>query len=122
MIYFSSQSFMGLSKNERKDVILTNKGKMFSFRVSESDLLKIRNRAEKAKLSMSAFILSVALNKDIIIVEGLDNSLTELKAIGRNLNRLTTLCNMGKIQSLELAEIKQQFGDIMDSIINLKAG
>jgi len=113
---------MGLSKNERKEVILTNKGKMFSFRVSESDLLKIRNRAEKAKLSMSAFILSVALNKDIIIVEGLDNSLTELKAIGRNLNRLTTLCNMGKIQSLELAEIKQQFGDIMDSIINLKAG
>jgi len=95
---------------------------MFSFRVSESDLLKIRNRAEKAKLSMSAFILSVALNKEIIIIEGLDESLVELKAIGRNLNQLTTLCNMGKIEALELADLKQQFGDVLESIINLKAG
>ena len=95
---------------------------MFSFRVSESDLLKIRNRAEKAKLSMSAFILSVALNKEIIIIEGRDESLVELKAIGRNLNQLTTLCNMGKIEALELADLKQQFGDVLESIINLKAG
>ena len=95
---------------------------MFSFRISESDLSKIRNRAEKVKLSMSAFILSVALNKEIIIVEGLDESLAELKAIGRNLNQLTTLCNMGKIQAVELAEIKRQFGAVVESITGLKAG
>ena len=71
---------------------------------------------------MSAFILSTVLDKEIIIVEGLDESLTELKAIGRNLNQLTTLCNMGKIQTLELAEIKQQFGVMIESITNLKAG
>jgi len=95
---------------------------MFSFRISESDLLKIRNRAEKAKLSMSAFILSVALGKEIIIVEGLEKSLAELKAIGRNLNQLTVLCNMGKIQAVELAEIKRQFGAVVESITGLKAG
>ena len=71
---------------------------------------------------MSAFILSVALNKEIIIVEGLDESLAELKAIGRNLNQLTTLCNMGKIQAVELAEIKRQFGAAVESITGLKAG
>ena len=71
---------------------------------------------------MSAFILSMALGKEIIIVEGLENSLAELKAIGRNLNQLTTLCNMGKIQALELAEIKWQFGAVVESITGLKAG
>ena len=95
---------------------------MFCFRLSESDYLRIQSRAEKAKISMSAFILSTALGKEIIIVEGLDKSLAELKAIGRNLNQLTTLCNMGKIQALELSEIKQQFGAVVESISGLKAG
>jgi len=71
---------------------------------------------------MSAFILSTALGKEIIIVEGLEKSLAELKAIGRNLNQLTTLCNMGKIQALELAEIKRQFGAVVEAVTSLKAG
>ena len=71
---------------------------------------------------MTAFILSAALDKPIIIVDGLEKSLAELKAIGRNLNQLTTLCNMGKIQALELAEIKGQFGAIVESVTGLKAG
>ena len=71
---------------------------------------------------MSAYILSTALDKKIIIVEGLEKSLAELKAIGRNLNQLTTLCNMGKIQAVELDEIKSQFGMIVESIAGLKAG
>lgn len=99
-----------------------NKSRMFCFRLSESDYMRIQNRAEKAKLSMSAFILSTALGKEIIIVEGLGKSLAELKAIGRNLNQLTTLCNMGKIQALELDEIKSQFGAVVESITGLKAG
>lgn len=95
---------------------------MFCFRLSESDYLRIQHRAEKSKLSMSAFILSAALGKEIVIVEGLEDSLSELKAIGRNLNQLTTLCNMGKLQALELAEIKSQFGAVVESITGLKVG
>lgn len=99
-----------------------NKSKMFCFRLSESDYLRIRNRAEKAKLSMSAYILSTALDKELIIVEGLEKTFAELKAIGRNLNQLTTLCNMGKLQAVELDEIKSQFGMIVESIARLKVG
>jgi len=98
-----------------------NKSKMFCFRLSESDYLRIHNKAEKAKLSMTAFILSATLGKEIIVVEGLDKSISELKAIGRNLNQLTTLCNMGKIKCLDLVVIKQKFGAIVESIADLKA-
>ena len=100
----------------------TNKNRMFCFRLSESDYVRIHSRAEKARLSMTAFILSAALDKPIIIVDGLEKSLAELKAIGRNLNQLTTLCNMGKIQALELAEVKSQFGAVVESVTGLKAG
>jgi hypothetical protein len=104
-----------------KGVRIANKSRMFSFRLNESDYLRIRNKAEKGKLSMTAFILSAVFNKEITVVEGLDKSLAELKAIGRNLNQITTLCNMGKIRCLELADIKQQFGAVVESVTKLKA-
>jgi len=81
----------------------------------------IQNKAEKANLSMTAFILSATLGREIIIVNGLENYFAELKAIGNNLNQLTTLCNMGKIRALELAEIKTEFGKIVEAVIALKA-
>ena len=71
---------------------------------------------------MSAFVLLTALDRKIIVVEGLEKSIAELKAIGRNLNQLTTLCNMGKIQALELSDLKKQFGAIVETISDLKGG
>lgn len=117
-----SENLPPILRTRERSVRTTNKSRMFCFRLSESDYLRIHSRAEKSKLSMSAFILSMALGKEIIIIEGLENSIAELKAIGRNLNQLTTLCNMGKIQALELAEIKRQFGTVVESITGLKAG
>jgi len=84
------------------------KSRMFAFRISEGDYLTIRSKAMKAKLSMTAFITNAALDKKIAVVEGLDETARELKGIGRNLNQLTTLCNMGKIQSLDLSDTKEQ--------------
>ena len=71
---------------------------------------------------MSAFILSVALGKEIIVVEGLEKSLAELKSIGRNLNQLTTLCHMGKIYAAELTDLKRRFGAVVEAVTALKAG
>lgn len=96
-----------------------NKSKMFCFRLSEKDCLSIQHKAEKAKLNMTAYITTSSLNKQIVVIEGLDNFITELKSIGRNLNQLTTLCNMGKIQSVGLAEIKERFGAVLDGIMAL---
>ena len=49
--------------------------------------------------------------KTITIVDGLPEILKEVKAIGRNLNQLTTLCNMGKIICPELFELKEQYSN-----------
>jgi hypothetical protein len=104
----------------KKEKII-RKSKMFSFRLSEADYQRIHAKAERSNLTMTAFITTAALGKKIVIVEGFDKSIAELKAIGRNLNQLTTLCNMGKIQALELGDIKRQFGRVTENIAALKA-
>ena len=47
---------------------------------------------------------------------------TAITLIGRNLNQLTTLCNMGKITALDLSEVKQGFGAVFDLLSKTAMG
>lgn len=98
---------------------MVNKSKMFSFRISEKDYLTIQRKAAKAKLSMTDFITNSALDKKIAVVNGLGETARELKGIGRNLNQLTTLCNMGKIHSLDLKDTKEDLRQIYIALLNI---
>ena len=95
------------------------KTKMFSMRFNEYDFERIKRNADKARMDMTGYITTSALNKQVVVIDGLDKAISELKGIGRNLNQLTTLCNMGKIQSLDLAEVKNSFGAIFDRLCDL---
>lgn len=96
------------------------KSKMFTMRMSENDYIFIKHRADKANMDMTGYLTSSALDKKIVVVDGLDKVLSELKAIGRNLNQLTTLCNMGRIKCPELAEVRQDFEMVFDSLYDLQ--
>ena len=67
---------------------------MIAMRFRESDYAAIKKKAEKVNMNFTEFITASALNKRITVIEGLDGVLKEQKAIGRNLNQLTTLCNI----------------------------
>jgi hypothetical protein len=95
------------------------KTKMVSMRFNEHELNKIKEKAKTAKMDVTGFITAAALNKPIVIIGGLDDVLKEQKAIGRNLNQLTTLCNMGKIQCLGLSEIKTAYGVLLNKLCEL---
>lgn len=94
------------------------KERMFAMRMSKLDYDCIQHKAEQAGMSMTAFITASALDKNITVVDGLDKVLAELKAIGKNLNQLTILCNMGRITCLDLTEIKSSFGTVFDYLYN----
>lgn len=64
-------------------------------------------------MNFTEFVTRSALNKQITVVDGLPEFLKEVKAIGRNLNQLTTLCNMGKIICPELSELKEQYSNVV---------
>ncbi|HHV99504.1 MAG TPA: plasmid mobilization relaxosome protein MobC [Clostridiaceae bacterium] len=91
-----------------------SKEKMFAMRMSQTDYDRIQHKAKQVGMSMTSFITASALDKNIVVVDGLDRVIAELKAICKNLNQLTILCNMGRINCLDLSEIKSSFGMIFD--------
>lgn len=85
------------------------KNKKLSIRISETDLVKIHQKSIKAKLSLTDYVTRSCLGKQIFVIDGLDEVIRQQKAIGRNLNQLTTLCNMGKVNVINLAELTNQY-------------
>ena len=89
------------------------KSKIVALRFRESDHQRIKQKAEKAKMNFTEFVTTSALGKKVMVIEGLDEVLKEQKAIGRNINQLTTLCNMGRITCPELKEVKEQYAQVL---------
>ena len=54
------------------------KDKTYAFRVSSSDLKKIKSQAKRAKMTVTDYLTTCALNKEIKIIDGLDPLLSEL--------------------------------------------
>ena len=92
---------------------------MVAMRFSKAEHTAIKLKADRAKMNFTKFVTASALNKPIVIINGIDEMLAEQKAIGRNLNQLTMLCNMGKIQCPDLAEVKKGYTMLCDYIYNL---
>ena len=83
------------------------KDKNFAFRVSEKDLDTIKNKAKKAKMTVTDYITQSALGKEIIIIDGLPEIVSQLKKIGNNLNQLTMLSHQGLINTVKLDETEE---------------
>lgn len=77
-----------------------------SIRISESDLQKIHNKADKANLTLTEYITKACLGKQIFVVDGLDEIIRQQKAIGRNLNQIATLCIWVKSFALILLNLQ----------------
>jgi len=95
------------------------KDKKFAFRVSERDLNQVRMKAKRARMTVTDYLVASALNKDIVVIDGVDGLITQMKAVGRNLNQLTTLAHMGRIQAVRLDEVMEVFGDIVTALRDL---
>jgi hypothetical protein len=88
------------------------KNKTFAFRISECDLNAARRKATAAKMTVTDYFTACALGKEIVVVDGLPELVAQLKGIGRNLNQLATLSNMGRIQAVDLAGCKEHLATI----------
>lgn len=95
------------------------KDKKFAFRVSERDLNQIRIKAKRARMTVTDYLVTSALGKEIVVIDGVEGLITQMKAVGKNLNQLTTLTHMGRIQAVRLDEARESFGDIAAAIRDL---
>ena len=86
------------------------KNRKLSIRISEADLQTIHQRAEKANMTLTDYVTACCLGKEIVVIHGLDEVIRQQKGIGRNLNQLTTLANMGKVKVVYLQELTDAYG------------
>ena len=75
---------------------------------------QLQARARDANMTLTNYLIICGLGQEIVRIDGLDNLLSELKAQGRNLNRLTTLANMGRITVLRGDDLIGEYTRLCD--------
>ncbi len=95
------------------------KNERFNIRMTPQEKAAVLGRAKRAGRTASEFMIDTALNRRIIVIDGLPDMVRELKALGRNLNQLMILCNMGKVQAVKLDEFEETLADIHSELRKL---
>ena len=95
-----------------------NKNKHFNFRVNEKEYNKIKSKIEKSNLNTSEYLLRTAMKKEIIVIDGLEEIIIQLRKIGNNINQLTKLCNQGRLTNINLEDVKKEMKSIWQ-LLNL---
>ena len=88
------------------------KNRKLSIRISEADWQQVHDKAEKADMTLTEYVTACCLGKRIVVIDGLDEVIRQQKAIGRNLNQLTTLANMGKVKTVYLKELTDAYAQV----------
>ena len=99
------------------------KNKKLSIRISEADWQRVHDKAEQANMTLTEYITDCCLGKQIVVINGLDKVIRQKKAIGRNLNQLTTLANMGKVKTVYLKELTDAYalvGSLLSDILKAR--
>lgn len=63
------------------------KDKIITIRVSEKEKKRLIEKSEIVKLSLSEYLIKRGLDKEIVIVDGLNEVVAELRRIGNNINQ-----------------------------------
>lgn len=95
------------------------KDRKMSIRISDANLQQIHDRASHAGMTLTEYVTACCLGKRIVVVEGLEEVIRQQKGIGRNLNQLTTLANMGKIRTVSLWELSEQYAQVSSLLADL---
>lgn len=90
---------------QKKEVRIT-------LRLAQEQYDSIAAKAETAQMPVGAYVRAAALRHKVVVVEGLEEITHELKGIGRSINQLVVLCNMGKIKEVHLDDTWQALSQV----------
>lgn len=98
----------------RKRNIQTN------IRMTEKEIDGIKKKAKSANMSFSNYVISSALNNEIIVIDGIKDFTHQLSKIGINLNQLTMLCHQGKINCADITSVNKVLNDLWEYLISIR--
>lgn len=96
------------------------KTEVIPIRVTKADKSIIEAKAKVAGVSRSKYIENAALDKKIIIIDGIKDLTHEVSKIGTNLNQLAILAHQGKITSPDLFGTQDALKEILKALIKLQ--
>lgn len=92
----------------KNGVIAIGKNCEIKFRVTKENLETIRQNANTANRTLTAFLTERGLDdKSLIVLEDLRPVCHELRKIGTNLNQLTMLAHQGRISCVDLTAFSE---------------
>lgn len=90
---------------QKKEVRIT-------LRLTRKQYDSIAAKAETAQMSVGAYVRAAALRHRVVVIDGLKEITHELKGIGRSINQLVVLCNMGRIKEVHLGDAWQSLSQV----------
>ena len=112
-----SKTTLKYLKNEVK-TLKDDKVKRLNCRVTEREYKNFEKKVEKSKLTKSEFMRKSILEKDIIVIDDVKELVSQIKAIGINLNQLTRAVNSGEISDIrELKEMKSDLDYVWRAVL-----
>lgn len=98
---------------------MRNRNKQVNIRMTEKEYLEIKKKANLGKKTFSNFMISGALDKNVVVINEVRQFVRQLSKIGNNLNQLTVLCHQGKIKCLDLKETKTSITGIYSVLLDI---
>ena len=101
---------------------MITKTRKLSIRVSEDELAGIRKKAAQAQLNLTDYVVKSCLRQPITVIPYLKEVLAQQRAIGNNLNQLTTLAHLGRVHVVDLSRLSQEHAALQAGLRALMEG
>ena len=98
---------------------MRKRNRTITIRCTDDEYERIHSKAQRHKLSLSDFVLRSALDKKIVVVDGLGEVAKQQKAIGRNLNQIAMLAHEGRLHSVRLDELVEQHKAVTAAVCDI---
>ena len=95
---------------------MNSKTEILKFRVTPKEKEIMNCKALSCDKTVSMYLRDCALEKEIKIINGVDNVAEELKRIGNNINQIARGVNAGYITAVNLTETRKELIEIWQSL------
>ena len=70
-------------------------------------------------MSVGEFVRSSAMGREVTVIEGVDELLTELRRQGNNLNQLTIMARQGRIDMVDMKPFMEVYSETWQTLNSL---
>lgn len=92
------------------------KNQFIRARVAPWEKYVISENARKAQMTESEFVRRAALEKNVVVIDGAAELLTELRRQGNNLNQLTVLARQRRIELVNFQPFVEVYQDTWQAL------